>query len=375
MGLVPRRVVKSTKRALGRATERQVLRFVNGLVMFMDGSRPQMGNAQKDVVMQHGKVSLARLRPRNDVALELGHDTVTIERGRFPTPVLLIPPLMVRPYVYDLRPEHSMARTLRDRGYDVFILDFGVPDRDDQGLRLDDYVLDFVPRAVDAALGASGASGITLAGYCMGGIFALLHTATHRDERVRNLVTIGAPVNFEKMGMVTLSARLGARHVDKLLDRVGNVPAAAAIQGFKLMSGTKALTKYADLFLRLHDEEYVRGFDAINTWVNDLLPYPRDAFKQMVKEVVSGNKLLRRQLKLGGKTADLATIHQPLLAFAGASDNIAAPASTRDILELVGSTDKRLYEVPGGHVGVVAGGSAPAKVWRPMADWLAPRSL
>src|SRR3989304_2566003 len=109
-------------------------------------------------------------------------------------------------------------------------------------------------------------------------------------------------MNFEKMGMLTLSARLGARHVDKLLDRVGNVPAAAAIQGFKLMSGTKALTKYADLFLRLHDEEYVRGFDAINTWVNDLLPYPRDAFKQMVKEVVSGNKLLRRQLKFGDKT-------------------------------------------------------------------------
>jgi polyhydroxyalkanoate synthase len=288
--------------------------------------------------------------------------------------VLLIPPLMVRPYVYDLRPDHSMARTLRDRGFDVFVLDFGVPDRGDEGIRLDDYVLDFVPRAVDATLKASGQPGVTLAGYCMGGIFAMLHAAAHRDERVRNVVTIGAPVNFEKMGVVTVAARLGSRHVDRLLDRVGNVPAFAAIQGFKIMSGTKAITKYADLFLKLYDDQYVRGFDAVNTWVNDLIPYPKEAFKQMVKDVVSGNKLLRRELKFGDKNADLATMTQPLLAFAGSSDNIATPASTKGILDLVGSKDKRLYEVPGGHVGVVAGSAAPAKVWRPMAEWLASRS-
>jgi hypothetical protein len=46
---------------------------------------------------------------------------------------------MVRPYVYDLRPEHSFVRTLRRAGYDVFMLDFGVPD-DDQAVRQDHYL-------------------------------------------------------------------------------------------------------------------------------------------------------------------------------------------------------------------------------------------
>ena len=375
MGILPRKAKKTTARVLRKAADRNVMRFVNGMVMLMDGSRPQMGNAPKDVVMTRGKLQVARLRPRSDEEYELGTDTFEVRRGRFPVPVLLIPPLMVRPYVYDLRPDHSMARTLRDRGYDVFILDFGVPDREDEGIRLDDYVLDFVPRAVDAALKASGQSQLTLAGYCMGGIFALLHGATHRDERVRNIVTIGAPINFEKMGVVTVAARLGSRHVDRLLDKIGNVPAFAAVQGFKLMSGPKAITKYADLFLKLYDEQYVRGFDAVNTWVNDLLPYPKEAFKQLVKDVVSENKLLKRTARFGDKLADLEAIRQPLLAFAGNSDNIATPASTRDILDLVGSDDKRLYEVPGGHVGVVAGSAAPAKVWRPMAEWLATRSI
>src|SRR5690349_14557943 len=213
MRLIPRKAQKQTARVLRKAADRNVMRFVNGLVMLMDGSRPQMGNAPKTVVMEHGKLSVARLRPRSDEEYEIGGDTFKVERGHFPTPVLLIPPLMVRPYVYDLRPDHSMARLLRDRGYDVFILDFGVPDREDEGIRLDDYVLDWVPRAVDAALAASGQRSITLAGYCMGGIFALLHAAAHDDDRVRNIVTIGAPVNFEKMGMVTVAARLGSRHV------------------------------------------------------------------------------------------------------------------------------------------------------------------
>jgi len=369
------RVTKRTGRLLRSVADRQVMRIANGVLMLADGARPQMGNAPKDVVMEHGKLSLGRLRPRSDERFDIGTQQIEIRRGRFPTPVLLIPPLMVRPYVYDLRPDHSLARTLRDRGYDVFILDFGVPDEADRELRLDDYVLDFVPRAVDAVLEVAGSEQLTMAGYCMGGIFCLMHAATHHDQRVRNIVTIASPVNFERMGVLTVAARVGSPMVDRILDRIGNVPAVAAIQGFKLMSGTRAITKWADLWLRLYDDEYVRAFDAINTWVNDLLPYPRDAFKQLVREVVSGNKILRREIAFGDRRCDLATIRQPLLAFAGTADNVAPPASTREILSVVGSEDRRLYEVPGGHVGVVAGSAAPSKVWRPMADWLASRSV
>lgn len=360
--------------ALLKFVDRQVLRAINGTALVLDGSRPQMGNAPKDIIYTKGKLQVARLRALADEEVELGTDTLVLERRHYRVPILLIPPLMVRPYVYDLRPDHSMARTLRDIGYDVFIVDFGVPDDSDREVSLDDYVLDYVPAAVDAVLRESRSASLTLSGYCMGGIFALLHAAAHQDTRVKNIVTIGAPVNFEKMGVLTVAARLGMPLVDGILDRIGNVPAFAAIQGFKLMSGIKSITKYSDLFLRLYDQEYVRAFDSVNTWVNDLLPYPRDAFKQMVREVVTGNKLLTREITFRDKKADLSWIKQPLLAFAGTTDNIATPGSTRDILSLVSSTDKRLYEVPGGHVGVVAGGAAPARVWRPMAEWLASRS-
>jgi polyhydroxyalkanoate synthase len=345
---------------------------VNGLAYLVDGAaKPTIGNVAKDLVFKKGKLELWRVKPVAREQIELGTHDFDVELAPpRPVPILLIPPLMVRPYVYDLRPEHSMVRTLRNAGLDVFIVDFGVPDHADEGLRLDDYVLDFVPACIDKALEASGKADITLCGYCMGGIFALLHVATFQDARVRNIVTIGAPINFEKMGILTVAARLGLPVMDAVLDKLGNVPGVLSSTGFRLLSGTKAITKYADLFANLYDEEYVRGFDAIDTWLSEMIPYPKEAFRQMVREVIHGNKMLKNELSFGDRRADLASVRVPLLAFAGKTDNIATPKSTEAILELVASPDKTYREVPGGHIGVVAGSSAPASVWEPMIAWL-----
>jgi polyhydroxyalkanoate synthase len=360
------------KRGFSRAVERTVLSFVNGLAYVVDGAaKPTMGNVAKELVFKKGKLELWRVKPIGVEEVEIGTHEIQVEMvPPHPVPILLIPPLMVRPYVYDLRPEHSMIRALRNAGLDVFVVDFGVPDHADEGLRLDDYVLDFIPACIDKALEAAKKPEITLSGYCMGGIFALLHVATFQDPRVRNIVTIGAPINFEKMGILTVAARLGIPVMDTILDRLGNIPGSWSSAGFRLLSGTKAITKYADLFANLYDEEYVRGFDAIDTWLSEMIPYPRDAFRQMVKDVVHGNKMLKNELVFRDKRADLSAVRVPLLAFAGKSDNIATPQSTEAILELVGSTDKTYREVPGGHIGVVAGSSAPRAVWQPMIDWL-----
>ena len=374
--LLSRKTLRKTKRVARKVAERTVLSFVNGLAYVVDGAaKPTIGNAAKELVFKKGKLELWRVKPIGVERVELGNHEIEVEMvAPCPVPILLIPPLMVRPYVYDLRPEHSMVRALRNAGLDVFVVDFGVPDHADEGLRLDDYVLDFVPACIDAALKAAGKSEITLAGYCMGGIFALLHQATFHDPRVRNIVTIGAPINFEKMGILTVATRLGLPLVDVIMDRLGNVPGSWSSAGFKLLSGTKSITKYADLFANLYDEEYVRGFDAIDTWLSEMIPYPRDAFKQMVKDVMYGNKMLKNELVFGDKKADLASVNVPVLAFAGKSDNIATPRSTAAILELVSSSDKSYREVPGGHVGVVAGSSAPRAVWQPMIAWLHERN-
>lgn len=362
------------QRGARRVVDRTVMSLVHGMMFLGDGaSRPTMGNVPRTDVLVKGKLRLQRLVPIEDEEYELGHRVHPAHAPRHRTPLLVIPPLMVRPYVYDLRPEHSMLRALRNAGYDVFLVDFGVPDETDRHVRLDDYVLDWIPACVDRTLEVSGSPGLALVGYCMGGLFALLHTGTFRDDRVRALVTIGSPVDFDQMGVVTAAARLGAPGIDKALDLMGNVPGALSSLGFKLLSGPRTFTRWADLLVNLSDEQYVRTFDSINTWANDFIPYPREAFRQMFKEVVWGNKILRNELTFGDRHCDLSAVRAPLLSFAGSQDSLAPPAATRRVVSLVGSEDKTFVEVPGGHVAVVAGSQAPALVWAPISHWLSSR--
>ena len=88
----------------------------------------------------------------------------------------------------------------------------------------------------------------------------------------------------------------------------------------------------------------------------------------------AAQKFMRKgELTFGDKRVDLSSIECPVLAFAGKTDDIATLTATRAILEHVGSKDLSFREVPGGHIGVVAGSAAPKSVWGPMADWLRAR--
>ncbi len=347
---------------------------MHGFVYVTDGvSRAQRGTARKETVWSRGKLALHHVLPLEPFDFELGTQRLVEAPALHPTPILLVPPLMVRPYIFDLRPDHSMVRALRKAGFDVYVVDFGVPDDDDEEVRLDDYVLDFVPTMIDEALRHSGKAQINVVGYCMGGIFGLLHLATHRDARVKNLVTIGSPIAFDELGIISLAAMVGEKIVDPLMDAMGNVPSELVELGFKLLGGPKMLTRYVDLATNLWDYEFVRGFDSINAWTGDFIPYPKEAFKQVVKEVVAGDKMRRGELAFGGKRCELSAIECPILAFAGKSDDIATLAATRAIMKHVGSKDLEFREVPGGHIGVVAGSAAPKDVWAPTAEWLRAR--
>jgi poly(3-hydroxyalkanoate) synthetase len=181
-------------------------------------------------------------------------------------------------------------------------------------------------------------------------------------------------VDFGKMVAAHWAARLGAFTVAPITSMVGNIPGWWSTIGFKLMAGTRSVTRWLDFLTRLDDPEYVRTFDSINTWINELIPYPRDAFRQVVKDVVAGNKLMKDELYFGGKRCELGAIDQSLLAFAGRTDNVALPKATHAIIDRVGSKDKELVEVTGGHVAIIGGNLAPREVWDRTIAWLEPRS-
>jgi poly(3-hydroxyalkanoate) synthetase len=49
---------------------------------------------------------------------------VVPEGERYPVPLLLVFALMNRPYIFDLRPDHSFVEFMVAQGYDVYLLDW-----------------------------------------------------------------------------------------------------------------------------------------------------------------------------------------------------------------------------------------------------------
>lgn len=369
------RALRRARRSLLIGADRTLSTFVNGIDWFLRDPADLVDRTPFDVVHADGKLKVRRYRPLDQLdSWGIGTEIDSATPVPVPVPVLLIPPLMVRPLIYDLTETRSYARTLLQTGFDVFLVDFGVPDAADSHVSLDDYVLDWMPQAVTAACEISGAGCVSLIGYCQGGLFGLMHTSANEDPRVRNIVTIGSPIDTEKMGVLIALLRLGHEQLDVLSKHIGNVPGEISSRFFKLMSPLKSVTRYTDLFLNMYNQEYVNGFDALTQWTDNFIDYPSDAFRQLMRDFMAGNKLKDGEMLFGDKVADLSRISCPVLSFAGENDDIVPPAAVRAVLDVIASEDTEFRVVPGGHMGVFAGRQAPEQVWAYSARWLTERS-
>src|SRR6266571_2144256 len=117
-------------------------------------------------------------------------------------PVFLILPLINRAYILDLRPGSSFVEHLLGQGFDVFLLDWGIPGDEDRALDVTMLLTRYLPRATRKASEAAGDVPLTILGYCIGGTLAACYTALypHSPVEVRNLVLFTTPIDFSDAG-------------------------------------------------------------------------------------------------------------------------------------------------------------------------------
>jgi polyhydroxyalkanoate synthase len=75
-----------------------------------------------------------------------------------------------------------------------------------------------------------------------------------------------------------------------------------------------------------------------------------------------------------GERVDLGKIRANLLTVIAEGDHITPPCQSESIMAKVGSEDKELYRIPGGHIGIMAGSAAPRTTWPHIEGWLSARS-
>jgi len=338
-----------------RDVERSVLRARNGVRYVAGSSRPQLGTTPKEVVWRRDKAQVWRYRS----------DARTVS-----PPVLLVHSLVSRSYILDLRPGSSMVEFLCDAGFDVFLLDWGIPDELDAGNSLETFIDEYIPRAVKAVREAAGSDAVTLAGYCLGGVLALLYTAGHADAGVRNLITMATPIDFTEMGPLIALVREGRLHADDLVDETGNVPADFLYNGFKTLEPTDQVVQYVNLWQHLWNDQFVDAFQAIGQWGRDHIPFPGAAFRQVVDLFTRDNALMTGSVALGGRTIGLSDIACPVLNVMAEHDKFVPIGSCEPLAAVVGGDRVEDLRVSSGHVGFAAGRQATKVTLPLLADWI-----
>jgi polyhydroxyalkanoate synthase subunit PhaC len=321
----------------------------------------RVGSTPHDVVFQIGTLRLLRYR-RSSPAL-------------YAEPVLFCYALINRHYILDLQPDKSVVQRYLDQGFDVYMIDWGVPSDDDRHLTLRDYVCSLLKQVVDFVLREHRRETLHLLGYCMGGTLSTLFTSLY-PQRVKSLTLMAAPIDFGgQQSLLSLWTDPKYFDVDAFVDLYGNCPAVFLQTCFLFMKPVQNLyEKHVGFFEQLDDERFVSSYFAMEHWVNDNIPVAGETFRQFVKQLYQRNELVRGELRLGDHRIDLARITCPLLVLTARNDHLVAPASTEGVLPHVQSRDAKALTIEAGHVGLAVGSKAHKNFWPQATRWLAERS-
>jgi polyhydroxyalkanoate synthase len=336
---------------------RATFEFANVILTVPDAS---IGQTPRVVVWTHRGTTLYRYQS---------------SRREHAIPVLLVFALINRPEIFDLRRGSSFVEFLLAEGFDVFLVDWGVPDEEDSEMGLAEYVCDELHWAVRETLRAADEEELTLLGWCIGGTLCAIYCALQPAGSVRNAVLLTTPIDPSD----SLYARWVGNDefdVDFIADRYRAVPGAGIDWANKLM---KPVTNYATTYRRLF-QSILEGADprlnyqAMAKWVADNPPFPSRAYREWITWMYKENRLVTGRLRLRGARVDLARIEQNLLVVTAGADHIAPPAGTVPLLALVSSEDVTHLDRPGGHIGLMAGSKAKHEIWPELAAWLRERS-
>ena len=328
-------------------------------------TKAAIAQTPKDLVWTLNKAKLYRYTP------------VVPAEERHPVPLLLVFALMNRPYILDLRPGHSFVEFLVKQGYDVYLLDWGVPGFEDKNLKFDDYALDYLPRAIRKVKSLSGSNEFSLLGWCIGAILTTIYAAMRPDDGLRNLLLLTAPLDFSKRESLTFARWTDEKYfdVDKVLAAFGNMPGEIIDYGAKALKPIENyITNYCKLWDNLDNPMVVQSWHSMNTWVTDNIPMAGGAFRQLIVDLYRNDRLMTGELMIRGERVNLERLRANLLTVVAQGDHITPPCQSEAIVSRISSPDAEVYHVAGGHIGIMAGSSAHKRTWPHIDNWLGARS-
>lgn len=340
-------------------------RFWKAWELALHPPRIPVGLTPSDVVYAEDKMRVLRYRALPDLKAE----------GR--PPILLVYALINKPYILDLQPGLSVVESLLGRGLDVYLIDWGIPDRRDKDRRIHDYVNGYIDHAMDAVCRTSGVDRPHLLGYCMGGTFAAMYAMLH-PERIRTLSLMAAGLDFDtEAGFLNVWSRAPGFDPWKIARTFELIPPEFFVDAFGILDPLRNYyIKFKDLLHRMDEPAYVANFLRMEKWNNDGIPMAGPTYAEFIEKGYQKNLLVKGEWTLDGDTRkmDPSVLRMPVATIVGLKDNLMPPESTERFLSAVGSREVKRFELPSGHIGLSVSRSAHQVLWPAVGDWVVAHS-
>ena len=279
--------------------------------------------------------------------------------------VLVVPSLVNRYYILDLEPESSFLADLARRGYAPFVVDWDAPGPGEQGFDLTHYIAGRLEGARDAVRREPGGP-IIVVGYCMGGNLALA-LALRRQADIAALACLATPWDFHADGQ-TQAQLIGAigRSMDPLFQVLGEMPVDVLQSFFASLDPLSILAKFRR-FAEMQGDQ-ARKFVALEDWLNDGVGLAAPVARECLTQWYGENTPALGKWLIAGEPVRPEALRLPALAMVPSADRIVPPKSALGLAQRLPRCETMTPAA--GHIGMMVGGSARAKVWDPLDAWL-----
>lgn len=306
-----------------------------GLKAYQTAARPQQ-RMSGEIVARAGRVTLRRY-------------------GRGGRPVIFVPSLINGPEVLDLTAENSMMLWLSEQGLQPYLVDWGTPHPNERDLSIIGHVESYLLPLMEE-VGPDAA----LAGYCLGGTMAI---AAASIKAPTALILVAAPWDYEGFPSQT---RDGVQQLWNaalpMAESMGLVPAEVLQQLFWRLDPSRTIRKFEEFAAKDPTSPAGLNYIAVEDWANGGPPLTFAAGRELMEDLLIGNKPGAGRWQIGGRTIDPAKLSIPILNVLSTIDRITPSESAWNGGERIALAQ--------GHVGMIVGSRARASLGTTLADWL-----
>lgn len=332
--------------------------FIRGMENFIeDLSRYQLNEppvgAEKFIIGENVAVTEGKVIYRNRLIELIQYAPLT--KNVYAEPVLITPAWIMKYYILDLAPKHSLVKYLVKKGHTVFMISWKNPTQKDRDLNMEDYLNLGILSALNVISAVVPQHKTHLVGYCLGGTLAAIAAATmarDNQDKLKTLTLLAAQTDFSEPG------ELGLFIDESQITFLENMMQEKGYLDTHQMAGAFQLLRSNDLIWSRIIHDYLLGkrkpLTDLMSWNADATRLPYKMHSEYLRNLFLHNQLAEAKYLVKGRPIALSDIRIPIFVVATERDHVSPWHSVFKI-NMQTSGDVTFTLTSGGHnVGIVS---------------------